>query len=310
MNLALPLWPTQGLVDRLLAGIGHRLNLLTRRPHPVRHIPQHEFETLTQTPGPDICVTLPGSIAFAQSFNGRTRSDAELRKITANELARLSPLDPASCRTLAVRDAGSDNGVCLLHIRQDRLDGLEAQAGRLGIHHLFLASEAHPDWSFAAPASVSFKRRDRYLTALSLSAIIAGAALFLASAEHHLTDRLAESRAREAGLRAELLSRREQERETGALGELAALSPAQLAPGGRLTFLSNLSAAMPETAWWKRVELNGRVARITGEANSAPDALKALSSAFPEHRVRFDEAVSDTQDGKQAFVIEIAGGRE
>lgn len=310
MSLAVPLWPTQGIVDGILSGMGHRLNLLTRRPPPVRHIPYEEFETLTQAPGPDICVTLPRSIAFVQSFNGRTRSDSELRKITANELTRLSPLDPAGCSTLAARDASSPNGVCLLHIRQDRLVGIETQADRLGIHQLFLASEAHPDWRFAAPASLSLKRRDRYLTALSLSALIASAALFLTSAEHHLSDRLAESRAREAGLRAELLSRREQERETGALGELAALSPPQLAPGGRLTFLSNLSAAMPDTAWWKRVELNGRAARITGEADSAPDTLKALSSAFPEHRVRFDETVSDTQNGKQIFVIEIAGGPE
>ncbi|ABI77347.1 pilN family protein [Hyphomonas neptunium ATCC 15444] len=299
------IWPNGDALDQI---IGWGLNRLTRngrRKSTDTVMSITEFLAASARPSAHVTVWLSRREAFVQTFNGRSASAGDLRKIVANEAGRLSPARNADMVMLA-RVSSSDRGrVDLVHVRTTDLDAIESKARKLGIASVSLSPEDTPDLTFPSPATLSQTHRERRLWTIALLALIGSLTLALAGLGHGLSEAAKLAETREAALRSELLQRREAEREIGALGALAALKPEARTPPARLEMLARLNEHTPQTAWWTGMDMTGTEIRLTGLSDNAAAVLTALTSAFPDQTVRFEETVADTPEGKQKFVILI-----
>ena len=251
-------------------------------------------------------VRLSRGEAFVQTFDGRSASTGDLRRIVSNEAARLSPGPDKDLVILAGRAPEGSGEVMLVHIRATDVDMLEAHPETLGIAALSLSPEDTLDLSFPSPATLDQARRERRLWTIALLALISSLTLALAGLGHSLSEAASLAGAREAMLRAELLQRREAERETGALAALSFLRPEARTPPARLEMLARLNDHTPQSAWWTGIDMTGTQIRLTGLGDNAADVLTSLTAAFPGHSVQLEETAADAASGRQRFVIFIA----
>lgn len=299
-------WPFGSLADRVISAISDRFGRLTGRSDSVvTHISREDFFGSAKRPGTHVSVRLSRQDAFVQKFNGRATSSGDLKKIVENEAQRLCPVLAGDMILLAhpARDASGE--VDLVHVRASDMEEIEAKARALGLASVSLSAEDAPELIFSSPSSLIRTHREHRLWAIALLAVIASMMLALAGLEHSLGQAAELASEREALLRAELLERRETEREIGALGAIAGLSPDARSPAGRLSSLAELNEKTPQSAWWIRAEMTGTRTRLTGLSDNAATVLNTLTEALPNKSIRFDETVSDTAEGKQKFVIQI-----
>lgn len=304
MSVIPVIWPDGNLMDRIVAAIFTRVGRITGRsgeaPISIAH---EDFLAADTRPAPRVNIVLSRRDAFVQQFNGRSASAGDLRKIVANEANRLSPVLNQDMVLLARGAEDAPGQVDLVHVRTADMEAIETKARDLGLASISVSPDDAPHLVFASPSALSQTHRERRLWTFALLAMVAGMTLALAGLGHGLSAAAGLAEAREAVLRADLLERREAEREIGALGALAALKPENRTSAARLEMLARLNRETPQAAWWTSIEISGSDIRLTGLTDNAASILTALTAAFPDQSVRFDETVSDTPDGKQKFVI-------
>lgn len=306
MSVIPVIWPDGNLLDRIVAAIVTRVGRITGRSGeaPIS-IACEDFLAVDTRPAARVNIVLSRRDAFVQQFNGRSASAGDLRKIVANEANRLSPVLNEDMVLLARGAEDAPGQVDLVHVRTADMEAIETKARDLGLASVSVSPDDAPNLVFASPAVLSQTHRERRLWTFALLAMIAAMTLALAGLGHGLSVAASLAQAREAVLRADLLERREAEREIGALGALAALKPENRTSAARLEMLARLNKETPQAAWWTGIEISGSNIRLTGLTDNAASILTALTAAFPDQSVRFDETVSDTPDGKQKFVILI-----
>lgn len=300
------LWSQPRRFDRWLAAIGTRIAAITRSNQALTSVmSEDDFLSADKVPSDTVQVMLGRSAAYSVSFDPRTRSLSEIQKIANNEVVRLDPLGGHG--SLPFGDARSSNeGLAkLLLVKPATVDGLEAKAWELGVRRLFLSSTSDESVRVSSPTTARQARTSAtiWLVATLLTLLAAWAATATISVREAASLDLL--KAEELRLRALVAERRDQERQVTALEQLAAQSADQVTVAGQLARLKALNDATPDGSWWIAYETTGQTARISGLAGDAAATRTAMASALPDHSVRFDEAVSDGDNGSQSYVIAI-----
>lgn len=300
-------WSEGSRLDRVLARIFVRFGAaLGRSSSAAKSIPEYEFLDAQKIKADRVTIELSNTAAFHDQYHAPGTSGSDLRKIIINDTSRITPLTGEPSVMLAQRAADTDEAIDLLHIRQTSLDAIDAKARKLGLASVSLSPESTPQASLPTPLSAASSHLERRFKFYALVALLIGIWGLLSALNSKAETRLAAITVSEAVLRTQLLERRSQERDLGALGELAQLNPETLSPQGTLQQIARMTQAFPDSAWWTEFDLGSGVARITGQSSNAGETLSALTAALPSDDVAFDAAVADTDDDKQSFVIRIA----
>ena len=300
-------WSEGARIDRVLAHIFKRLRTATgRRVSQPKIIPEEEFLETKKIKATRVTIELPSTTAFYDQYLAPGTSQSDLRKIITNDTSRISPLTDQPSIMLAQRAVDANEAIDLLHIRQSSLDAIDEKARKLGLVSVSISPQSAPQTSLPTAISASSLHIERRFKFYALVALLVGTWGLLTALNSKAEERLASITSSEAILRVQLLERRSQERDLGALGELAQMNPEALSPQGTLQRITQLTSAFPTTAWWSEFDLDSGVARVTGQSTNAGETLSAVTAALPSEDVAFDSAVADIDDEKQSFVIRIA----
>lgn len=298
----------EGLIDRFVRRGFRSLAALRRRASEAEQYMYRQDDPVPASRTGRLTLIVPRSAGFQDQLCVPGAKKADLQRIAEHERARLSP-QPAENLVLLTRP-DQDGGLNLLHLRASDLEDLEDQARRAHITELSLASEDAPDRLFETPNTSRAGRTRRALWLIAVAALLLGMWTALTAWQTLLEEHVISIEMQEAKLRSLLLARTDQERDLGALGELAALSPQQRSPQGRLEWLAALNSATPDGAWWKEIELSGHSALIRLEAESAASVLETFERSFPDDRVGYEGTLADTEAGNQSFQIAIERGAD
>lgn len=303
------LWQTPSRFERVIGFVLQGPGKAAAARQDAEPIPLDDFLSLENKPEQNAQIRLGKSHAYVHEFDGKSVSAADLKKIAANELRRLTPLVDGDETILARQAQGRPNVIEFLHVRNELIDTIESRSRALGLADFRLVPEAgSPAWT--PPSQHLAQTRETRLMAVALCCLVASVFAFLAGADTWLARSNETALQQERQLRAQLMEREASERETGALGRIASMQPDRRSPSGRLSALAALTENTPQNAWWSEVELNGTAIRLTGNARNAAETLTVLTNAYPDQSVRFTQPVSTRPDGREGFVITIEGRDE
>lgn len=300
-------WQSRSVFDRLTDYVsGLRPLRVPASEADTQEVRLDAFLALADRPVSPVVIRLTDEEAYGHTFDGRTGNLADLRKISANLVYRLSPLSVGDETVLARASALQPGLIDLLHIRTNTLDGIQQKARALGTETTYLETEDGTQGWFL-PDHLALRRLEARLRLGAFAALILGLVCLLTGAQNWLDRSLDNALVQEISLRTETARRDATEREIGALGRLAQLRIEDRMPAARLGLLAHLTASTPDTAYWTSLEADPFTIRLGGSSANAAVTLSALSAAYPEQTVRFDQPVSMRADGSQGFVIVIEG---
>ncbi|MCH9752463.1 MAG: hypothetical protein K0U61_09635 [Alphaproteobacteria bacterium] len=300
------IWPAGSRIERGLAYVfGALASAFGANRGKQERISFEEFERMTRCKSSNVCVQLPLDLAYTGSFETRTTSTDAQAKIFAHEAFAQTPLESDDACVIVQKNRQLSTQVQFLQVRNETLQELENQAGRLGIENLYLSSDAQPARCMPHPGQAAQRHLERKSLTLGLALCVAGLWSVMSVLESRAENTLSLVAEEESRLRSVLLARVDENRELSALGQLAAINPEARSPQGRLQTLSDITTSTTDGTWWQHIELDDMTLRLTGRSESASASLTAVSSAFSGYEVQFADAVADAQDGDQVFTLEI-----
>lgn len=304
------LWPSKSVAGSLFLRAASSIGALKRiKLRSYRQMSAEQFLNSERVKEPDVALELNRGEAFFDTFSVPGMSRSDLQKLLESEIGALSPAAVEETQIVPARSEVGQ-GYALLHIRKDLVRALETKARKLGVRNLYLTSEDATHVSFEAPTFTQQARVSGKLTGLACVLILAGlwSGLSTYAAREEALAELAS--VREQSLRAVVIARNEVSAEVSAFEQFAERKPAKTSPQGVLSRLADLTIATPGATWWSELHMASDEISVSVVSNDAGASLQELSTAYPQHQVRFNGAVADLSEGRQSFTIvisEVAG---
>lgn len=289
-----------GLAEKLEAAVS---SVLQSRAKAVKYFKLQAFLSKSNFLGVPTKVELPRSLGFTLEFDARTADVSDIQKIVKNKLPELTPTNHFGSVVYADILPQRSGHVSLFFIRKDTIKLIEKKASELGVSSLYLFPEGLPERLARSPmtaARIQSKRMMR-LAAYVTAMICFGTSTAIIGSEMERSRKIVENRAIE--LRQLAIERAEKDRQTTAVGELAAWGLERKTVTARLGTLLAISEATPDEAWWTGVSFKNKNVEVSGMSKNAATVLKSMSISFPSKTVKFSEPMIDEGEDIQSFSI-------
>lgn len=301
------LWPNGNSIERFLAHWFKALSSVFQANTPeIKCIEWSDCLSFDRFESKHVCVLLPGSDAYAATFDTRTASLVAQKKIFEREVRSLAPLAPSETCIVVQRTANAPSRLQFLQVRQSILESVLEQFDALGKTKLYLASEYSPECRVLHPGVASVQSGRRKALTLGIGLCLAGLWSLISVWEANNLKSLQTVSGEETRLRSVLLEQLDADAERTALAQLEELDPVKRAPQARLEDLSRITVSTDDSTWWQVIEFDGVKVHLNGRSQSAAKSLTEVSNTFSEHNVTFSDSVSDAADGDQVFSLALS----